>query len=51
MPERGTGAALVLTACNTEAMQHHLDEIATKVAPMLTPLSCSIKLDGMAPKR
>ena len=32
-PERGTGAALVLPACNTEAMQLHLDEIATKVAP------------------
>jgi DDE superfamily endonuclease len=31
-PERGTGAALVLPACNTEAM-HHLDEIATKVTP------------------
>ena len=32
-PELGTGAALVLPACNTEAMQLHLDEIATKVAP------------------
>ncbi len=32
-PERGTGAALVLPACNTEAMQLHLDEIATKVTP------------------
>ena len=32
-PERGTGAALVLPACNTEAMQLHLDEIATKVKP------------------
>ena len=30
-PERGAGAALVLPACNTEAMQLHLDEIATKV--------------------
>jgi hypothetical protein len=28
-PERGTGAALVLPACNSEAMQLHLDEIAT----------------------
>src|SRR5258708_45364 len=28
---RGTGAALVLPACNSEAMQLHLDEIATKV--------------------
>ena len=30
--ERGTGAALVLPACNSEAMQLHLNEIATKVA-------------------
>src|SRR6201995_3819488 len=30
-PELGTGAALVLPFCNTEAMQLHLDEIATKV--------------------
>src|ERR1700716_1435118 len=29
----GAGAALVLPACNTEAMQLHLDEIATKVTP------------------
>src|SRR6266540_5115767 len=32
-PERGAGAALVLPACNSEAMQLHLDEIATKVTP------------------
>src|SRR5215208_1617488 len=32
-PERGAGAALVLPFCNTEAMQLHLDEIATKVSP------------------
>ena len=31
-PELGTGAALVLPACNTEAMQLRLDEIATKIA-------------------
>ena len=31
-PELGTGAALVLPACNTEAMQLHLDEIATRVS-------------------
>ncbi len=30
-PEHGTGAALVLPFCNTEAMQLHLDEIAAKV--------------------
>src|SRR5262249_43407991 len=27
------GAALVLPACNSEAMQLHLDEIATKITP------------------
>src|SRR4051812_35163211 len=32
-PERGAGAALELPACNTEAMQLHLDEIAAKVTP------------------
>jgi hypothetical protein len=32
-PVRGAGAALVLPACNTQAMQLHLDEIATKVTP------------------
>ena len=32
-PERAAGAALVLPACNTEAMQLHLDEIATKITP------------------
>jgi hypothetical protein len=31
--ELGTGAALVLPFCNTEEMQLHLDEIATKVTP------------------
>jgi hypothetical protein len=31
--EHGTGAALVLPACNSEAMQLHFDEIATKVTP------------------
>ena len=30
-PERGTGAALVLPFCNTEAMQLHLDEIAARI--------------------
>jgi hypothetical protein len=32
-PALGTGAALVLPACNTEAMQLHLDQIAPAVAP------------------
>src|SRR5262249_55059324 len=32
-PERGAGAALVLPACNSEAMQLHVEEITTKIAP------------------
>ena len=32
-PELGTGAALVLPFCNSEAMQLHLNEIAGKVSP------------------
>ncbi len=32
-PKDGKGAALVLPACNTEAMNLHLAEIATEVAP------------------
>ena len=32
-PERGAGSGLVLPVCNTEAMQLHLDDISTKVAP------------------
>jgi hypothetical protein len=32
-PDRRAGAALVLPACNSEAFERHLDEIATKVAP------------------
>ena len=32
-PELATGAALVLPFCNSEAMQLHLNEIATKVSP------------------
>ena len=32
-PQEGKGAALVLPACNTEAMALHLEEIAAAVAP------------------
>ena len=32
-PARGTGAALVLPRCNTHAMQQHLAEISSQVAP------------------
>ena len=47
---RGAGAALVLPACNTGAMQLHLDEIPTRSPPAPTPFSSSIKPDGMARK-
>ena len=32
-PERGTGAAVVMPHADTQAMQHHLDEIGRIVAP------------------
>jgi transposase len=32
-PRRGVGAALVMPRCNTQAMQWHLDEISSQVAP------------------
>ena len=32
-PARGVGAALVLPRCNSQAMQWHLDEISSQVAP------------------
>jgi hypothetical protein len=32
-PKRGTGAAVVMPSANTQAMQHHLDEIARNLAP------------------
>ena len=32
-PARGVGAGLVLPRCNTQAMQWHLDEISSQVAP------------------
>ena len=48
-PERGTGAALVLPACNSEAMQLHLDEIATKVTSGGTDKNMKfLKCDVMA---
>ena len=49
-PDRGTGAALVLPACNSEAMQLHLDEIATRSPLARTPLSSSIKPAGTVPR-
>ena len=32
-PKRGTGAAIVMPRADTQAMQHHLDEIARSLAP------------------
>src|SRR3954453_10682585 len=32
-PKRGAGAAVVMPSANTQAMQHHLDEIARTLAP------------------
>jgi demethoxyubiquinone hydroxylase (CLK1/Coq7/Cat5 family) len=32
-PKRGTGAAIVMPRADTQAMQHHLDEIARNLAP------------------
>lgn len=32
-PTRGVGAGLVMPSCTTESMAHHLEEIATTVAP------------------
>ena len=48
-PERGTGAALVLPTCNSQAMQLHLDEIATKVA-LGAHAIILLRLTGIAPK-
>ena len=44
-PERGAGAALVLPACNTEAMQLHLTK-SHESHPAHTPFSFSMMLDG-----
>jgi hypothetical protein len=32
-PKRGAGAAVVMPRADTQAMQHHLDEIARTLAP------------------
>src|SRR6516162_8374335 len=44
--ELGTGAGLVLPFCNSQAMQLHLDESPPRSAPVPTPSSSSIRLDG-----
>ena len=49
-PERGASAALVLPACNTEAMQLHLDEIATKITRGAHAILLLDQAGGMAPR-
>src|SRR5262249_6369846 len=49
-PDRGAGAALVLPACNCEAMQLHLDEIATKVGLGAYAIILLDQAGCMAPK-
>jgi hypothetical protein len=45
-PQRGAGAAVVMPRADTQAMQHHLDEIARDLAPRRTPSWCSTKPAG-----
>ena len=49
-PERGAGAALVLPACNTEAMQLTSMRSQPKSLRALTLFSSPIKPGGMAPR-
>src|SRR5437660_3599287 len=50
-PKEGKGAALIMPACNTEAMNLHLAEIAATVArPLPTPSSWSTKPAGTCPR-
>jgi hypothetical protein len=46
-PMEGKGAALVLPPCNTEAMNPHLAEIATEVAPGQHAICCLIRSAGI----
>ena len=49
-PKDGKGAALVLPACNTEAMNLHLAEIARRWRREPTPSSSSTRPDGTCPQ-
>src|SRR5262249_11881322 len=49
-PERDIAAALVLPACNTEAMQSISTRSRPRSPPRLTAFSSSIKPAGMAPQ-
>ena len=46
-PKEGKGAALILPACNTEAMNLHLTEIAKTVSPASHAVLLSIRPDGI----
>ena len=47
-PERGTGAALVLPFCNTEAMQLHLDEIAASATVLVCHLAGGVRFETIS---
>ena len=48
-PKDGEGAALVMPRCDTEAMNLHLAEIATQIAPARTPRFWSIRRGRISP--
>jgi hypothetical protein len=48
-PARGVGAALVLPRCDTQAMQWHLDEIATQVPATARPTSRAPRTSAALP--
>ena len=48
-PAQGTGAAIVVPSCNSQAMQFHLTQQLPASPPARMPSRCSIGLGGMAP--
>ena len=48
-PKDGKGAALIMPRCNTEAMNLHLAEIATQIAPGERRSCWSIRPAGICP--
>ena len=49
-PKRGAGAAVVMPRANTQAMQHHLDEIARNLPQRHMRSSYSTRPAGIPPK-